>query len=341
MVGRRIWIASSPVPTCDQSSLVFSSFRKRVERSAFSIRVASPITFCRSDGQIDLGGDVGDDVEELELRLARPSHALDELVALQRHRRLRRYRLKERQVLGVKLCRRPLVQSLRDADDLAFDGAHRGAHDGPRLKARLPVDRRIEAGIRIGVVDDEAFAGGEDVPGDAAGVEQADFAANLALRHARIKLAGLIVVEEERGALAVGLARGDLDQLLEHVVEALDPRHLARDRKQHLRAMQLVGRYRARRPTKRRGASSVRLFVLARARALGEALLFPLDEPPFGWRSAALGRASPSMDFLQFGAKRGDRVAKLRELAAGRALHLLKLVLVVRPAEPPIRPGGR
>ena len=65
-----------------------------------------------------------------------------------------------------------LVQRLRDADDLAFDGADRRAQDGFGLEAGLLVDRAVEARVGIGVVDDQAFAGGEDVAGDAAGVRR-------------------------------------------------------------------------------------------------------------------------------------------------------------------------
>ena len=39
-------VAGGPLPTCDHNSLVFSSLRNKVERSAFSIRAASRITFC-------------------------------------------------------------------------------------------------------------------------------------------------------------------------------------------------------------------------------------------------------------------------------------------------------
>jgi hypothetical protein len=48
-LGRRICTDSRPWPTSDQSSLVFSSLRNSVERSALSRRVASPITFCSSE----------------------------------------------------------------------------------------------------------------------------------------------------------------------------------------------------------------------------------------------------------------------------------------------------
>src|SRR5258706_979799 len=47
--GKRICCDSSPCPTSDHSSPLLSSFRKSVERSAFSMRVASPMTRFSSD----------------------------------------------------------------------------------------------------------------------------------------------------------------------------------------------------------------------------------------------------------------------------------------------------
>ena len=47
-LGKRIWVAWMPSPTMDHSSPVFSSFKNRVERSALSILVASPMTLRNS-----------------------------------------------------------------------------------------------------------------------------------------------------------------------------------------------------------------------------------------------------------------------------------------------------
>jgi len=49
MVGKADLHRFQALPDFDQSSCVFSSFRNRVERSAFSMRVASPMTFCSSE----------------------------------------------------------------------------------------------------------------------------------------------------------------------------------------------------------------------------------------------------------------------------------------------------
>ena len=54
---------------------------------------------------------------------------------------------------------RPLVEYLGDADDGATGGLDRCAHQVPGLVPGQLVDVAIEAGIRIGIVDDEGFVG--------------------------------------------------------------------------------------------------------------------------------------------------------------------------------------
>ena len=76
------------------------------------------------------------------------------------------------------------VERLRHADDFALDRLDRHAKNVVRGKAGLFVDRTVEAVVGVGVGDDQRLARGIDVAGDTAGIEDANFALDIALRHA-------------------------------------------------------------------------------------------------------------------------------------------------------------
>jgi hypothetical protein len=131
-----------------------------------------------------------------------------------------------------------LVQGLRDANDFALHRLDRHTQDVARLEAGLFVDRTIEAVVGIGIGDDQGFARGVDVAGDAAGIEDADFALDVALRHTRVQLVGVRVVEEQRAALGVQLGGGHFHQRLQHLVERAVAGHAARDFEQQFEMAQ-------------------------------------------------------------------------------------------------------
>src|SRR5262245_48570420 len=83
----------------------------------------------------------------------------------ERGRGLQRKRLEQPLVLGVESAL-PLVEGLRDADDLALLVADRDAQDVPRAVAALGVELPVEALVGIGVGDDFGLALGEDGAGD-------------------------------------------------------------------------------------------------------------------------------------------------------------------------------
>ena len=143
-------------------------------------RLAHDLLQQRTD--LDVGSDLRHDVEEFELLLADRLHALNELRALQRQSALRRHRHQQLQIAAVERALL-LVQHLRNPDDVALRGAYRHAQYAARHEAGLLVDSAVEARIGIRIVDDDAFAAGEDMAGDTAVIEQADFAVKIALRH--------------------------------------------------------------------------------------------------------------------------------------------------------------
>ena len=126
-----------------------------------------------------------------------------------------------------------LVERLGDADDLIFDGPYRDAEDVPGHEAGLLVDRTVEALVLVGVVDNQALARGEHVPRDPGGVEDSDLALKVSLSDPRVKLAGLLVVQEQRAALGADLARGHSHQRPQHLVQGLVRGHRAGQVQQH------------------------------------------------------------------------------------------------------------
>ena len=131
--------------------------------------------------EIELGGDVGDEPEELHLLGPAPVEVLEVARAHERGRRLARHRFEEREVVGVEVARL-LVEHLRDADDLAPRGGDRCAHDVAGRVSGLLVDLAVEPRIGVGVVDDQRLVRREDPSGDADVVEEADLERPLALR---------------------------------------------------------------------------------------------------------------------------------------------------------------
>ena len=167
---------------------------------------------------LDVGSDFRHDVEEFELLLADRLHALNELRALQRQSALRRHRHQQLQIAAVKRALL-LVQHLCDAYDVAFRRAYRHAQYAARHEPGLLVDGAVEARIGVRVVDDDPFTAGEHVAGNAAVVEQADFAVEITLRHARVQLVGFRIVQEQRAAFRGKFIGRDLDQPCQHFIE--------------------------------------------------------------------------------------------------------------------------
>ena len=127
-------------------------------------------------------------------------HVVEQLGVFQADGELSGERFEPRFVL---LCERasPLIQHLRDADDLARLVSDRNAKDGACEIARLLVERRIEAQIGVSVGDVHGLSGGEDSAGDPQMVGQANLAHFVAHCHAGEQLVLLFVIEEERGAI--------------------------------------------------------------------------------------------------------------------------------------------
>ena len=90
--------------------------------------------------EIDLRGDVGDDVEKGQFLGARLLHPLDGLRTAQRRHRLSRDSFEQRPLaLGEEAA--DLVERLCYADDVTLSGAKRHAEDGFGDVAGLVVDR--------------------------------------------------------------------------------------------------------------------------------------------------------------------------------------------------------
>ena len=183
--------------------------------------------------EIELRRDVRHQVEELELLDPLLLHLLDVLAVHEGNGRLRGHRLEQLEIVVGELAR-ALVEHLGDADDRAPCGAHRRAHDAPRLVTRLLIDGAVEVGMRIGVGHDNAFATLEHAPGDAGVVRQSDLTRPLTLRDPRVELGRGRVVEEQGASLGIGLARGQRHQARQHLVERLHGRNRARDVDQRL-----------------------------------------------------------------------------------------------------------
>ena len=193
--------------------------------------------------EVELGGDVGDEPEELHLLHPLAVDVLQVSRTHERGRRLRGHRLEQREVVGVEVARR-LVEHLRDADHLALAGGDGRAHDVAGRVPGLLVDLAVEPGIGVGVVDDQRLTRREHAPGDAHVVEEADLEQPLALRHPRVQLTRGRVVEEQRAAVGVRLARRHLHERDEHLVERFHrgdgPRHVQQGLRE-LQPLRLIG----------------------------------------------------------------------------------------------------
>ena len=88
--------------------------------------------------------------------------------------------------------------------------------------------------VLVGVLNDGALAGREYVAGDATGVEDADFAFEMALGDARVKLGRQAVVEEQAGAFCPRRSGGEADEGIEHAIERAVGGHLVRHVEQQL-----------------------------------------------------------------------------------------------------------
>jgi hypothetical protein len=82
-LGRRICTDSRPWPTSDHSSL--GLFVVEEQRRALGVEQARGFAhhLLQQRAELDVGGDLGDDVDELHFLAADGLHALDELRALQ------------------------------------------------------------------------------------------------------------------------------------------------------------------------------------------------------------------------------------------------------------------
>ena len=145
----------------------------------------------------------------LEHRLVVVLHVLhvgEELGVLEGDRDLRRERAQARLVLRAEGAS-ALVEHLRDPDRLAVLVHDRHAQDRAREEARLAVEGRVEAQVRVGVRDVDGLAGGEDGAGDAEVVREADLRGLDALTDLGPELLRLLVVQEQGRALGVEHAR--------------------------------------------------------------------------------------------------------------------------------------
>ncbi len=174
--------------------------------------------------QVELGGDVGHEVEELALLRLALLHRLHVAAVHQRDRGLRGHGLEEVEVLVGEVAA-ALVEDLGDADDRAARGAHRRARDVARVVAGLLVDGAVERGIVVRVVHDDAHAAVEHPPRDAVVVEEADLTRPLSLRDAGVELSRRGVAEEQGAAVGVGLLRDERDEGGQDLVEAVGLGH--------------------------------------------------------------------------------------------------------------------
>jgi hypothetical protein len=104
--------------------------------------------------QLDVGSDLGNDIDELHFLASNSLHALDELCALQGQRALAGHGLEQVEVL-LGESSGAFVERLRDADDLALHCLDRHAKDVARGEAGLLVDRTVEAVVGVGIMDDQ------------------------------------------------------------------------------------------------------------------------------------------------------------------------------------------
>ena len=189
--------------------------------------------------EIELGREVGDDVQEVDLAAARARGTLDELHRLQRHRTVCGDPLEQAQV-GRRELAVDLVQHLGGADRLALRVLHRRAQDRLGAEARLPVDLLVEARVGVGVLDDLADTAVVDGADDAEVVENADLARAEVGGLDGVQLPRVVVVQEERPGLRTQLGLRRLDERVEDGVEGIESGHLARQPQHHLELLDLL-----------------------------------------------------------------------------------------------------
>ena len=139
--------------------------------------------------------------------------------------------LEQAQILRSKLALL-LVKHLQNADDLLLDSTDRRAQDVLRDIARLLVDRAVETGVGVSVLDDDALALGVHIAGDPLIVEDPDFAKLGALGDTRVQLAGILIVQKQGAPVGAGFGRADVDDRRKQLVERIDDRNLLGDAEQ-------------------------------------------------------------------------------------------------------------
>ena len=133
--------------------------------------------------ELDVGGNLRDDLDKLHLLSPHRLHPLNELGPLQGDGALGGHRLEDLEVFLVKSTV-DLVDRLDDADNLPLQRLDRHAEDAAGHEAGLLVVGPTEARIGIRIVDDHRLATGERMARDAGGIEQPDLAPDVALRNA-------------------------------------------------------------------------------------------------------------------------------------------------------------
>ena len=130
--------------------------------------------------EIELGGDVRDEPEELHLLGATLVDVLEVGCADERGGRLAGHALEQGEVLEV-IAARPLVEHLDDADHGTPGGRDRRTHE---VACRVPgqlVDLPVEPWVGVRIVDDERLVRREDPSCDPDVVEHADLESLIAL----------------------------------------------------------------------------------------------------------------------------------------------------------------
>ncbi len=171
--------------------------------------------------EVDLGGDVGDEIDELHLLRGLRTASLVTLTVGERQRRLGGHCLEQLQVVVVEAAVDP-IQHLGDPDQLATPGADRRAQDLTGLVPGRLIDLGVEVGIVVGVVDHLATPGLEDLAGDALVVEHPDFAWAVLGHRAGVELVGGGVVQEQRRPLGTQGDRRHGHQAGKDLVEAVE-----------------------------------------------------------------------------------------------------------------------
>lgn len=168
--------------------------------------------------ELELRGDLGHELQELQLLLARGFRLLDGAQALEGDGGLGDHGLEQLEVLPRELAR-GLVQELRDADLLAAQVEERSAEDALRREAGLAVDLRVEALVGVGVVDDGSRPRRVHVACHTDRVQHADLAADPSFRNACVELVRVSVVQEDRATLGADGGGRDVDQGVQRLAE--------------------------------------------------------------------------------------------------------------------------